>query len=63
LKVPAGGGCAGHQGERSGRNYAFVDAISRKNVELTMVGIRSGSVVIAQVESTDAVKSRGRCPT
>src|SRR5882672_6463406 len=38
------------QGERSAKNYAFVDAVARKNVELTMAEIRSRSAVIAALE-------------
>ena len=29
-----------YQGERSAKNYGFVDAVARKNVELTMIEIR-----------------------
>ncbi len=48
-----------YQGERSAKNYAFVDAVARKNVELTMAGIRSGSAVIAELETAGAVKIAG----
>jgi carbonic anhydrase len=48
-----------YQGERSAKNYAFVDAVARKNVELTMARIRSGSAVIAELETTGAVKITG----
>jgi carbonic anhydrase len=48
-----------YQGERSAKNYAFVDAVARKNVELTMARIRSGSAVIAELETTGAVKIAG----
>ncbi len=48
-----------YQGERSAKNYAFVDAVARKNVELTMAGIHSHSAVIAELETTGAVKIAG----
>jgi carbonic anhydrase len=48
-----------YQGERSAKNYAFVDAVARKNVELTMAEIHSRSAVIAALESKGAVKIAG----
>ena len=48
-----------YQGERSAKNYAFVDAVARKNVELTMAGIHSRSAVIAELETAGAVKIAG----
>jgi carbonic anhydrase len=48
-----------YQGERSAKNYAFVDAVARKNVELTMAGIHSHSAVIAELETAGAVKIAG----
>src|SRR5262247_3034377 len=48
-----------YQGERSAKNYGFVDAVARKNVELTMTEIRSRSTVIAELESKGAVKIAG----
>ena len=48
-----------YQGERSAKNYAFVDAVARKNVELTGAEIRSRSAVIAGLESKGAVKIAG----
>jgi carbonic anhydrase len=48
-----------YPGERSAKNYAFVDAVARKNVELTMDGIRKGSAVIAELETAGAVKIAG----
>jgi len=47
------------QGEGSAKNYAFVDAVARKNVELTMAEIRSRSAVIAALETKGAVKIAG----
>ena len=48
-----------YQGERSAKNYAFVDAVARKNVELTMADIHARSAVIAALESKGAVKIAG----
>src|SRR5438093_8513120 len=48
-----------YQGERSAKNYGFVDAVARKNVELTMAEIRSRSAVIAELETTGAVRIAG----
>jgi carbonic anhydrase len=48
-----------YQGERSAKNYDFVDAVARKNVELTMAEIHSRSAVIAELETTGAVKIAG----
>jgi carbonic anhydrase len=48
-----------YQGERSAKNYLFVDAVARKNVELTMAGIHSRSAIIAALETKGAVKIAG----
>ena len=48
-----------YTGERSSKNYAFVDAVARKNVELTLANIRSGSPVLAGMESSGAIKIVG----
>ena len=48
-----------YQGERSAKNYAFVDAVARMNVELTMAGIHKGSTVIAELETAGVVKIAG----
>ncbi|HKA38820.1 MAG TPA: carbonic anhydrase family protein [Burkholderiales bacterium] len=48
-----------YQGERSARNYGFVDAVARKNVELTTAEIRTRSAIIAGLESRGAVKIAG----
>jgi carbonic anhydrase len=47
------------QGDRSSKNLAFVDAVARKNVELTMMSIRTGSAVLRDLESAKAVKIVG----
>ena len=48
-----------YQGERSAKNYAFVDAVARKNVELTMAEIHRRSDIIAALETKGAVKIAG----
>lgn len=49
----------GYTGERSATNYGFVDAVARKNVELTMADIRRDSHVLAELEAKGAVKIAG----
>ncbi|MGH8069904.1 MAG: carbonic anhydrase [Candidatus Entotheonellia bacterium] len=46
-------------GERSSKNPAYVDAVARKNVELTMAHIRAQSAVLRELEATDALKIAG----
>jgi carbonic anhydrase len=46
-------------GERAATNYAFVDAVARKNVEMTMAGIRKSSPVLAQLETAGTIKISG----
>ena len=48
-----------YQGERSAKNYDFVDAVARKNVELTMENIRRRSSVLEDLESSGAIKIVG----
>jgi len=48
-----------YEGERTGKNYGFVDAVARKNVELTLGEIRKGSPVLAEMETGGAVKMAG----
>src|SRR5450432_135232 len=48
-----------YTGERSAKNYAFVDAVARKNVEMTVAGIRQDSSVLAELEAKGAVKMAG----
>jgi len=46
-------------GERSAKNYGFVDAVARKNVEMTMGDIRRDSPVLAELEASGAIKITG----
>jgi carbonic anhydrase len=48
-----------YKGERSAKNYAFVDAVARKNVEITVADIRKDSAVLAKLESRGAIKIAG----
>ncbi|HZI82520.1 MAG TPA: carbonic anhydrase family protein [Casimicrobiaceae bacterium] len=48
-----------YQGERSAKNYGFVDAVARKNVELTMVDIRRRSPVLADLEKSGSIRIAG----
>jgi carbonic anhydrase len=48
-----------YAGERSAKNYAFVDAVARKNVELTVANIRKDSPVLAELESKGTIKITG----
>ncbi len=48
-----------YSGERSATNYGFVDAVARKNVELTMVDIRHRSAVLTDLETSGAIKIAG----
>jgi carbonic anhydrase len=48
-----------YTGDRSETNYTFVDAVARKNVELTMAGIRRDSPVLAELETQGTIKITG----
>lgn len=48
-----------YQGERSAKNYDFVDAVARKNVELAMADIRRRSAVLAGLEKSGAIRIAG----
>jgi carbonic anhydrase len=48
-----------YQGERSAKNYDFVDAVARKNVELTKADVRRRSAVLAGLETSGAIKIAG----
>jgi carbonic anhydrase len=48
-----------YTGERTSKNYAFVDAVARKNVEITIANIRKESPVLAEMESNGAIKVAG----
>jgi carbonic anhydrase len=48
-----------YTGERTSKNYTFVDAVARKNVEITIANIRKDSSVLAAMETNGAVKIAG----
>jgi carbonic anhydrase len=48
-----------YSGERSSKNYGFVDAVARKNVEMTVSNIRKNRAVLAELESQGAIKLAG----
>jgi carbonic anhydrase len=48
-----------YTGERTSKNYGFVDAVARKNVEFTIANIRKDSPVLAEMESKGAIKVAG----
>jgi carbonic anhydrase len=48
-----------YTGERSASNYAFVDAVARKNVEMTMADIRKDSQVLAELEANGGIRITG----
>jgi carbonic anhydrase len=48
-----------YTGERTSKNYAFVDAVARKNVEITTADIRKDSPMLAEMKSNDAIKMAG----
>jgi carbonic anhydrase len=48
-----------YTGEHSSKNSGFVDAVARKNVELTMADIHRRSAVLADLENSGAIKIAG----
>jgi carbonic anhydrase len=48
-----------YEGDRSAKNYGFVDAVARKNVELTMIDIHRRSAVLADLEKSGAIEVAG----
>lgn len=50
---------AAYQGERSSKNAGFVDAVTRKNVELTVAEITNNSPVLAELAGSGKLKIVG----
>lgn len=50
---------ANYQGERSAKNYAFVDAVAKKNVELTIAEIQSRSTILGELVTAGTLKIVG----
>ncbi|MEO8740582.1 MAG: carbonic anhydrase family protein, partial [Casimicrobiaceae bacterium] len=48
-----------YEGDRSAKNYAFVDAVAKTNVDLTLDEIRARSSVLRDMEKAGAIKIVG----
>jgi carbonic anhydrase len=48
-----------YSGERSSKNYAFVDAVARTNVQMTVDNVRKNSTVLAELERNGTIKIAG----
>ena len=48
-----------YSGERSSKSYAFVDAVARTNVQMTVSNIQKSSSVLAELESNGTIKIVG----
>jgi len=48
-----------YEGDRSAKNYGFVDAVARKNVELTVTDIHRRSAILADLEKSGAIEIVG----
>jgi len=48
-----------YDGDRTAKNFLFVNAVARRNVELTMAGIRAGSSVLKGLEDKGDIKIAG----
>jgi carbonic anhydrase len=48
-----------YEGDRSAKNYGFVDAVAKKNVELTIGEIREKSSILRGLEQAGTIKMSG----
>jgi carbonic anhydrase len=48
-----------YSGERSSKNYVFVDAVARTNVQMTIDSVRKNSAVLAELERNGTIKIAG----
>ena len=48
-----------YTGERTSKNYGFVDAVARKNVEMTVAQVREKSPGLRELEASHAIKITG----
>jgi carbonic anhydrase len=48
-----------YPGERSSKNYGFVDAVARTNVQMTVDNVRKNSAVLADLERNGTIKIAG----
>jgi carbonic anhydrase len=58
-KIKPAAQATSYKGDRSATNYAFVDAVARKNVEMTVANIRKNSSVLAGLETNGTIKITG----
>ena len=58
-KIQPAVGATTYTGERSATNYALVDAVARKNVEMTVADIRKDSPVLAELEANGTIRITG----
>jgi carbonic anhydrase len=58
-KIKPAVAAATYTGERTSKNNAFVDAVARKNVGITIANIRKDSPVLAEMETNGAIKIAG----
>jgi carbonic anhydrase len=50
---------AAYIGDRTSKNYAFIDAVTRKNVDITIANIRKDSSMLAELVSKGKIKMAG----
>ena len=48
-----------YEGDRSAKNYTFVDAVAKTNVEMTLAEIRARSSVLRELEKAGTIKMVG----
>ena len=48
-----------YTGERSAKNYSFVDAVARTNVSMTIANLRGKSSVLRELESKGSIRMSG----
>jgi carbonic anhydrase len=48
-----------YSGERSSKNYGFVDAVAQTNVQMTVDNVRKNSAVLAELERNGTIKIAG----
>src|SRR5262245_40083152 len=48
-----------YSGEHSSKNYAFVDAVARTNVQMTLDNVRKNSAVLSDLEAKGTIKIVG----
>ena len=56
---PAVEHCADYEGEKSSKNPEYVHLVAERNVRMTFDGIRQDSVILAEMEASEAIKIVG----